>query len=174
MLRGPESKCEKIKAALLLPVQVAEAIETTTGLRRHRETVQVDPRFYPFLVGRFGIFIRKFCIKHNVYVRIPDKGNEEEEIIIGGYECNVKTAKKALLKLVEEIDTLVTEEVKSDPYVYGGIIGHKGKDISSLQEQFSVKVQFPQPGRQTDLVKILGKKENAQKQRVNSCTWRKV
>ena len=164
LLHGPESKCAELEDALLFLFQHLSARKEVRNRCSYRETLRLDPGFYPVLVGRRGLCITKFTKKHGVYIDIPNnKGNfAKEEIVISGDELKVKAAKQDLLDFKKLFESRVTEEVEIDPGVYGKLIGPGGKGVFDLQREFRVRVSFPQE-KLSNKVKIFGQEECVEK-----------
>ena len=159
-LRGPPSKCAEVKRALLLLVEELAAEEE----RRHRsycETIRVELRHFPVLVGRKGMGLRIYRLKHHVDIELPVRreGPGAREIAIFGHEQGVKAAKQDMLEFLQEFDAKYKEEVKIDRRVYSRMIGPKGNHATKLQKRFNVKIDFPKEP-ESDLVRLIGTKEN--------------
>ncbi|XP_041635825.1 vigilin isoform X2 [Cheilinus undulatus] len=144
-IAGRAEKCELAKAALL-------------ALRSFKVTMSVDPKFHPKIIGRKGAVISQIRKDHDVSIQFPDKGDEQQDlIVISGYERNVEEARQAIQQLVAELQEMVSQDVHLDPRTHARIIGARGKAIRKLMEEFKVDIRFPQPGSdEPDKVTVTG------------------
>ena len=76
-------------------------------LRSHKEVVHVDPKYHPKIIGKKGAMINKIRKDFGVQIQFPEKegeGGEDDDVIeITGYEHQTKSARDAILKVVEEL-----------------------------------------------------------------------
>ena len=73
-------------------------------LRNFRVTVSVDPKYHPNIIGKKGAKINKIRESHDVRIQLPERdGSAADEIIIMGYEHQVKAAEADILKIVQEL-----------------------------------------------------------------------
>lgn len=69
----------------------------------------------------------------------------QDQITITGYEKNTEAARDAILKIVGELEQMVSEDVPLDHRVHARIIGARGKAIRKIMDEFKVG---PQPSRE--------------------------
>ena len=80
----------------------------TQELRSYRVTINVPPKFHPNIIGRKGATINKIRDDHDVRIQLPDKDSpNEDEIVIMGYEHQVKAAQDDILKIVRDLVRVV-------------------------------------------------------------------
>ena len=73
-------------------------------LRSFKVTLSVDPKYHPNIIGRKGATINKIRDDHDVRIQLPDKdGPNADEIMIMGYEHQVKAAQEDILKIVHDL-----------------------------------------------------------------------
>lgn len=102
------------------------------------------------------IIIKGIC--HIILVRsianesVDDKGYEEKAIL----------AKEAILKMVQDLDDLVKQDLPIDRRVHSRLIGRRGRTIRQIMDQFKVEIRFPSEGNDPDLVTIIGPEEKVQ------------
>jgi len=66
--------------------------------------VVVDPKYHPQVIGRRGAVINKIRGEHDVQIQFPDRGQENQDvIIITGLERSALAAKEDILKIVKEL-----------------------------------------------------------------------
>ncbi|XP_028284938.1 vigilin [Parambassis ranga] len=144
---GLAANVERAKQGLLERVKELQAEQEDRALRSFKVTMSVDPRFHPKIIGRKGAVISQIRKDHDVSIQFPDKGDEQQDVIvISGYERNVEEARQAIQQLVAELQEMVSQDVHLDPRTHARIIGARGKAIRKLMEEFKVDIRFPQPG----------------------------
>lgn len=65
---------------------------------------------------------------------------KQDLITITGYEKNAEGARDAILKIVADLEEMVSEDVRLDHRVHARIIGGRGKAIRKLMEEFRVSI----------------------------------
>ncbi|KAM8882459.1 vigilin [Synchiropus picturatus] len=155
---GLASNVERAKHGLLERVKELQAEQEDRALRSFKVTMSVNPKFHPKIIGRKGAVISQIRKDHDVNIQFPDKGDEQQDlIVISGYESNVEEARQAIQQLVAELQEMVSQDVHLDPRTHARIIGARGKAIRRLMEEFRVDIRFPQPGSdEPDKVTVTG------------------
>ncbi|XP_068164689.1 vigilin [Antennarius striatus] len=155
---GLAPNVERAKQGLLGRVRELQAEQEERALRSFKVTMSVDPRFHPKIIGRKGAVISQIRKDHDVSIQFPDKGDEQQDlIVISGYERNVEEARQNIQQLVAELQEMVSQDVHLDPRTHARIIGARGKAIRKLMEEFKVDIRFPQPGSsEPDKVTVTG------------------
>lgn len=155
---GLVANVERAKQGLLERVKELQAEQEDRALRSFKATMSVDPKFHPKIIGRKGAVISQIRKDHDVSIQFPDKGDEQQDlIVISGYERNVEEARQAIQQLVAELEEMVSQDVHLDPRTHARIIGARGKAIRKLMEEFKVDIRFPQPGSdEPDKVTVTG------------------
>lgn len=62
----------------------------------------------------------------------------QDQITITGYEKNAEAARDAIMKIVGELEQMVSEDVTLDHRVHARIIGARGKAIRKIMDEFKV------------------------------------
>ncbi|XP_041840626.1 vigilin [Melanotaenia boesemani] len=155
---GLAANVERAKQGLLERVKELQAEQEDRALRSFKVTMSIDPKFHPKIIGRKGTVISQIRKDHDVSIQFPDKGDEQQDlIVISGYERNVEEARQAIQQLVAELQEMVSQDVHLDPRTHARIIGARGKAIRKLMEEFKVDIRFPQPGSdEPDKVTVTG------------------
>ncbi|XP_058479525.1 vigilin [Solea solea] len=155
---GLAANVERAKHGLLERVKELQAEQEDRALRSFKVTMSVDPKFHPKIIGRKGAVISQIRKDHDVSIQFPDKGDEQQDVIvISGYERNVEEARQSIQQLVAELQEMVSQDVHLDPRTHARIIGARGKAIRKLMEEFKVDIRFPQPGSdEPDKVTVTG------------------
>uniref|UniRef100_T1J4B4 K Homology domain-containing protein n=1 Tax=Strigamia maritima TaxID=126957 RepID=T1J4B4_STRMM len=161
---GTPSNVEQAKLALENRVEQLEKEKMDRTLRSFHLSVEVDPKHHPKIIGRKGAVISKIRQDHDVQIQFPEKGVSEENIItITGYEKNAHAAKETIEKIVQELENMVSEDVKIDHRVHSRLIGAKGRNIRKIMEQYKVDIRFPRDSdSDPNLVVISGVEVNVQ------------
>uniref|UniRef100_A0A3Q3JFH3 Vigilin n=1 Tax=Monopterus albus TaxID=43700 RepID=A0A3Q3JFH3_MONAL len=155
---GLATNVVRAKQGLLDRVKELQAEQEDRALRSFKVTMPVDPKFHPKIIGRKGAVISQIRKDHDVSIQFPDKGDEQQDlIVISGYERNVEEARQAIQQLVAEFQEMVSQDIHLDPRTHARIIGARGKAIRKLMEEFKVDIRFPQPGSdEPDKVTVTG------------------
>ena len=136
-------------------------------LSRHRETVDVDLKVLPKVIGARCAAIAKLAEKHDVLIELPPRRGRDrrrmERLTIFGSESKVKAAKDELHEIIKDKETYINEWLLIDPRVQGRLIGSKGRRINELVAQLDVRIQFPKPAFPEKRVKIYGRKDDVRK-----------
>uniref|UniRef100_A0A8D2Q6J8 Vigilin n=1 Tax=Varanus komodoensis TaxID=61221 RepID=A0A8D2Q6J8_VARKO len=163
-ITGLASNVERARAGLLERVKDLQAEQEDRALRGFKLTVSIEPKYHPKIIGKKGAVISQIRKDHDVTIQFPDKGDENQVsdlITITGYEKNAEGARDAILKIVADLEEMVSEDVHLDHRVHARIIGGRGKAIRKVMEEFRVDIRFPQPGSSDpDRVTVTGLPEN--------------
>ena len=117
---------------------------------------------HPKIIGRKGVTISKIRAEHDVNIQFPDRNAEDPDLItITGYQERAEGARDAILKIVEELEKQVTDEVEIDSRVHSRLIGAKGKSIRKVMDTYSVDIRFPKD-KESSMVTISGLEDNVE------------
>ncbi|XP_065736334.1 vigilin isoform X2 [Phocoena phocoena] len=165
-ITGLAANLDRAKAGLLERVKELQAEQEDRALRSFKLSVTVDPKYHPKIIGRKGAVITQIRLEHDVNIQFPDKddGNQpQDQITITGYEKNTEAARDAILKIVGELEQMVSEDVPLDHRVHARIIGARGKAIRKIMDEFKVDIRFPQSGApDPNCVTVTGLPENVE------------
>ncbi|XP_053160325.1 vigilin isoform X1 [Hemicordylus capensis] len=148
-ISGLAANLDRAKARLLERVKELQAEQEDRALRNFKLIVTVDPKYHPKIIGRKGAVITQIRTEHDVTIQFPDKDDEsqaQDQITITGYEKNTESARDAILKIVGELEQMVSEDITLDHRVHARIIGARGKAIRKIMDEFKVDIRFPQSG----------------------------
>ncbi|XP_074988419.1 vigilin isoform X2 [Caretta caretta] len=148
-ITGLAANLDRAKAGLLERVKELQAEQEDRALRSFKLTVTVDPKYHPKIIGRKGAVITQIRTEHEVNIQFPDKDDDnqsQDQITITGYEKNTEAARDAIMKIVGELEQMVSEDVTLDHRVHARIIGARGKAIRKIMDEFKVDIRFPQSG----------------------------
>ncbi|XP_007910050.1 high density lipoprotein binding protein a [Callorhinchus milii] len=159
---GLVANLDRARDGLTERVKELQAEQEDRALRSFKLTISVDPKYHPKIIGRKGAVITQIRIDHDVNIQFPDKNDEnQDQITITGYEKNTETAKEAIMKIVTELEDMVSEDITLSHRVHARIIGARGKAIRKIMEDFKVDIRFPQSGAEDpDRVTVTGLPEN--------------
>jgi exosome complex RNA-binding protein Rrp4/ribosomal protein S3 len=152
----------EIKGKVVVFDQNAEDRE----LRSFAVTVNVPLKYHQRLIGPRGATILEMSKRHEVQITVPRANDEKqqnpEEVVITGYEENANKCRDEIEKMVEELESLVVQEISLDPRFHPRLIGSRGRNLRKLEEDFGVEIRMP--GRndsRPDMVVVTGKNEDA-------------
>ncbi|NXF74368.1 VIGLN protein, partial [Sclerurus mexicanus] len=165
-ITGLATNLDRAKAGLLERVKELQAEQEDRALRSFKLTVTVDPKYHPKIIGRKGAVITQIRTEHEVNIQFPDKDDEsqaQDQITITGYEKNAEAARDAIMKIVGELEQMISEDVTLDHRVHARIIGARGKAIRKIMDEFKVDIRFPQSGApDPNCVTVTGLPENVE------------
>ncbi|XP_044769716.1 vigilin isoform X2 [Neomonachus schauinslandi] len=165
-ITGLAVNLDRAKAGLLERVKELQAEQEDRALRSFKLSVTVDPKYHPKIIGRKGAVITQIRLEHDVNIQFPDKDDgsqPQDQITITGYEKNTEAARDAILKIVGELEQMVSEDVPLDHRVHARIIGARGKAIRKIMDEFKVDIRFPQSGApDPNCVTVTGLPENVE------------
>ncbi|KAJ3585714.1 hypothetical protein NHX12_014433 [Muraenolepis orangiensis] len=105
---GQVTNVERAKLGLLERVGELQAEQEDRALRSFKVSLSVEPKFHPKIIGRKGAVISQIRRDHDVSIQFPDKGDDQQDVIvISGYERNVEEARGAVQRLVAELQEMV-------------------------------------------------------------------
>merc|ERR1711962_1119200 len=162
LVSGVPAHVEKAKQGLAEKLEKLELEKEERIKRSFEVTVEVDPEYHPKIIGRSGGVINKLREDYKVNIQLPPKGSENEEVItITGLEADALAAKKAILKIVNQYESMIKEEVHIDPRVHSMIIGRRGRTIRKIMDDYKVDIRLPRDGDDDpSLVVISGDEES--------------
>uniref|UniRef100_A0A2K5CA66 Vigilin n=1 Tax=Aotus nancymaae TaxID=37293 RepID=A0A2K5CA66_AOTNA len=165
-ITGLAANLDRAKAGLLERVKELQAEQEDRALRSFKLSVTVDPKYHPKIIGRKGAVITQIRLEHDVNIQFPDKDDgsqPQDQITITGYERNTEAARDAILRIVGELEQMVSEDVPLDHRVHARIIGARGKAIRKIMDEFKVDIRFPQSGApDPNCVTVTGLPENVE------------
>uniref|UniRef100_A0A8C9QRC4 Vigilin n=1 Tax=Spermophilus dauricus TaxID=99837 RepID=A0A8C9QRC4_SPEDA len=165
-ITGLAANLDRAKAGLLERVKELQAEQEDRALRSFKLSVTVDPKYHPKIIGRKGAVITQIRLEHDVNIQFPDKDDgsqPQDQITITGYEKNTEAARNAILRIVGELEQMVSEDVPLDHRVHARIIGARGKAIRKIMDEFKVDIRFPQTGApDPNCVTVTGLPENVE------------
>nr|XP_026691860.1 vigilin isoform X2 [Ciona intestinalis] len=153
-ITGVSSKLEAAKEGLMERVKVIEGEEEDRVLRGFTLTVDVPNQYHPQIIGRRGVTVTDIRNKHSVNIQFPDRDDEKkDQIRIIGYEKNTESARDAVMKIVNELESHISQDIHIDRKVHPRLIGTKGRAIKKIMEDFGVDIRFP---KDEDIVTVTG------------------
>ncbi|XP_018320346.1 vigilin [Agrilus planipennis] len=161
-ITGTPENVERAKLAVQERVKELELDRKDRELRSFTLKIEVNPEYHPKIIGRGGAIIKKIRNDNDVQIIFPKKGDPEEHVItIVGYEENTKRASNDIMKIVNELDEMIREEIFIDSRVHSRLIGSRGRNVRKIMEDFKVDIKFPRPDDpDPSVVVISGQEEN--------------
>merc|ERR1712045_686153 len=148
VVTGAPANVERAKSALNEKVEELEKEEADKALKGFEIKIEVKPEYHPKLIGRGGQVIEQLRSDYDVNIQLPTKGNDNDEstIIITGYEKNANQAKDAIMKIINDFESLIKDEVSIDPRVHRMIVGKRGAGIRRIMSDYKVDIKTPREG----------------------------
>lgn len=159
---GPPANVAAARQALEEKITQLEGEQEDRKLRGFQLEVEVDSKHHPKIIGRRGAVISKIRDQHEVQIQFPERGSPNQDvIIITGYEANASAARDDILKIVTELEDMVTEEVRVDARIHSRLIGSRGRAIHKIMDDYKVDIKFPsKESGDPDIVFVSGSEEN--------------
>lgn len=124
------------------------------------DEISVDPKFYKHIIGKNGSNINRIRNDTGVLINISE-ADGSNLIRLEGSPEGVRQAKQELEELVTKMENEKERDIHIDQRFHRTIIGTKGDKIKEIRDRFNqVQISFPDPGEQSDLVKIRGPKDD--------------
>merc|ERR1712223_761844 len=148
VVTGAPANVERAKSALNEKVEELEKEEADKALKGFEIKIDVKPEYHPKLIGRGGQVIKQLRSDYDVNIQLPTKGNDNDEstIIITGYEKNANQAKDAIIKIINDFESLIKDEVSIDPRVHRMFVGKRGAGIRRIMSEHKVDIKMPREG----------------------------
>ncbi|BES96901.1 Hypothetical protein domain [Nesidiocoris tenuis] len=155
-LRGPKDEVDKCHK--YLQKKVKEIVESSYQ-------IQIPAyQCHKYIIGKKGVTIQKLREETNATIDMPPENSNSDTITITGKKESVEKAKDLIMKIQNEQNNVVTEDVSIPPKLYNSLIGAGGKIIRSITEDCGgVQIKFPPPDSNSDKVVLRGTKEDVKK-----------
>ncbi|XP_049728095.1 vigilin-like [Elephas maximus indicus] len=162
IIKGPAQSVEKAKKKLL---QLAEEKES----KSYAVVLQVKPQYHKFLMSKNGGNVPKICDETGAHIVFPLPEDENQELItITGIEEAVKDAQKELEALIQNLDSVVEDNILINPKYHRHFIMRRGQVLREITEECGgVIINISCSGKKNNKVTIKGAKpcvEAAKKQ----------
>lgn len=159
-ITGAVASIADAKTAIDERVEAYEANRKDRELRSFELKLEIDPIWHSKIIGRRGAVINKIRATHNVQISFPRKEDEADNIItIQGYEEAAHAAKEEIMKIYNELNDLVRENVRVDSRIHARLIGQRGRNIHKIMDEYKVEIKFPKQGEDPDNITIIGAAE---------------
>jgi len=119
-------------------------------------------KYHQRLIGPGGAKVREISARHGVQISIPRSDAESETINITGYEASCNACREEIEQLVQDLESMITQEISLDGRFHPRLIGARGRNLRKVEEEFGVEIRMP--GRndaRPDIVVVSGKNEDA-------------
>jgi len=162
-ISGPPAKVEAARQALMERVAELEKEREDRALRSFSLQVEVPPEYHSKIIGKRGAVITKLRDDFNVNITMPKPEDPNPELItIKGYEDKAELCKEAILKMVQDLDDMIKQDLSIDRRIHSRLIGRRGATIRQLMNDYKVEIRFPVEGGDPDIVTIIGPEEKVQ------------
>lgn len=148
-------------------VETVSNIVLNTAANMTSYEMNVDPKYYSYIIGQKCANIRQLVEEVGVTISIPDertlavceKSKQTKCIIITGLSQAVEQARNQLRKIIESITERVISVEKN---LHKHIIGKGGARIQRICEDFNVLIVFSADKSESDRVAIQGMNESVE------------
>lgn len=156
---GQPECVEQARQAIAKKMEEFELDRKDRELRSFELLVEVDPQYHNKIIGRKGAVINQIRADCDVQIRLPHI-NTESTITIQGYEEATYKARDAIMKIVNDLQSMVREEVEVDHRIFPRLIGQRGRNIRKIMDDHKVEVTFPRnDDANPNLIVIMGAEE---------------
>ncbi|XP_030368983.1 vigilin [Scaptodrosophila lebanonensis] len=163
---GTPAHVAEAKEALQKMIEDYEADRADRELRSFVLQVDVETEYHSKLIGRQGAVINKLRADHDVNISLPKRDDPNQRIItITGYQAKAEAARDAILEIVGELQTLHREVIEIDSRIHSHIIGHRGRTIRKIIDDYKVDIKFPSSDdaqNNPNAVTIIGKEDDVE------------
>lgn len=161
-ITGPPENVARAQEAMKEKIKQLEGEKEDRALRSFCLEVEVEPKFHPKIIGRRGMVITKIREDHDVNIQFPDRGSDRANIItVTGYEDQANAAKVDILKIVGDLENMISEEVTIDHRIHSRLIGSRGRAIRKIMDDFKVDIKFPnRDSGNPDIVTVTGAEDD--------------
>ncbi|XP_017472709.1 PREDICTED: vigilin isoform X2 [Rhagoletis zephyria] len=165
-LSGTPAHVAEAEAALDKMIEEYEADRADRELRSYELKIDVDTQYHSKLIGRRGAVINKLRADHDVQISLPKRTDPDPRIItITGYQTNTEAARDAIMEIVGDLQDLYREVIEVDSRIHSHIIGHRGRTIRKIIEDYKVDIKFASSDdaqNNPNAVTIIGKEEDVE------------
>lgn len=172
-IRGPSAEVERVGKAIQ---QIAKEAQEDAIVNGHTIEMSIDSQHVPHIVGRGGAGVTKLREELGVRLDFGDANAEgvkkpsKVKVVIVGRKENAEEAKKRILSQVDKLADETTVTLNVPASLHGSIIGQGGKYVTRLQDNYSVRINFPSqaegkgagPAQKPDEVVIKGGKKGVE------------
>eukprot|EP00047_Mylnosiga_fluctuans_P012927 m.28404 g.28404 ORF g.28404 m.28404 type:complete len:1218 (+) comp4552_c0_seq1:132-3785(+) len=145
---GLKANCEKAIAGIQALVPV-------------KETLEIESKFFPAIIGEKGSKIAALSTETNCKINLPKKG---DTVTLRGVPTAVEVAKQRLAEIVADLQQkCFSEVVEVDATHHRALIGTKGAAIKEFRTKYDVEVEMPKPGAENaNGITLIGYQKNVE------------
>lgn len=159
---GQPECVELAREAIAKKMEDYELDRKDRELRSFELQLEVDPQYHNKIIGRKGAVINQIRADCDVQIRLP-RTNTEATITIQGYEEATYKARDAIMKIVDDLKSLVREEVEVDHRIFPRLIGQRGRNIRKIMDDHKVEVTFPRSDdANPNIIVIMGAEDDVE------------
>lgn len=163
-LDGPPDEVERVR----------ERLETITmGLKQVMacEEMNIEPRFYPQLLGQKKTdahVIARLNKEYGVVVRLPPGAETgtcgSSTVRIEGAQDAVRRCRQELTDIVARLADERAKDIIIDQKFHSNLIGKGGKTLNEIRAKFNdIQINIPAAAEKSDVVTIRGNKNDVEK-----------
>lgn len=154
VVEGPPEEVEKAEE---------ELNKLTTDLLSRMAFAEIDvaQKYHKHIIGKSGANVMRIKKETGVAIRIPPDSTNESIIRIEGSPEGVAKAKQELMEMVQKMENEKSKDVLIEQRFHKTIIGQHGNKIREIRDKYpEVQINFPDPGRKSEVVTLRGPKND--------------
>lgn len=101
-------------------------------LRSYAVKFEVPLKYHQRLIGPGGSAIQEMSARNQVQITIPRSDNPSETITVTGYEANANACKAEILQLIQDIESMYSQEIHLDIRFHPRLIGQRGRNLRKV------------------------------------------
>lgn len=161
-ISGAPGKIPHAREVIEKKVRALQEERKQKELRSFQLEVEVAAKHHTKLIGRGGAVVNKLRQDHDVQIIFPRPGDDRQDVIkITGLEEKTHAARDEILKMVQDLEDLISIDVSIDHRIHSRLIGSRGRAILKIMEEYHVDIRMPgRDGGDPDLVVITGREDD--------------
>jgi len=139
--------------------------------------VACHPSYFPEIIGKGGVVIRKIKDELGVAVKIPEApknppAGKKYKVMLAGKNTSVEQAKEVINEIMMYYhhpithEGMVHEEIEVASWAYSYIIGKAGSELRHIQNNYKVKMNIPRDHSLNQHVVIVGEPHGVERAKV--------
>ncbi|KAG0006563.1 hypothetical protein BGZ65_006631 [Modicella reniformis] len=152
VIKGPKDEVERVAREISA---LAEETKHQQIMNSYTVTFEIPATASPHVIGKGGANINKLIELFQIKLELNDRAGsaddkskkksakETMEVTIQGVKKNVEAAKETIIKMVEQIEDVISVKLDIPVEHHSALIGAKGSYVRRLEEKYGVRIQFP-------------------------------
>jgi len=113
------------------------------------DEVEVPTKWHKNFIAKRGEMLNQIASDYGgVSVSFPRSGSESTSVKLSGAKDCVEGAKKRILEIVEDLESLISIDCVIPQKFHRNVMGAKGVHVQEITKEFNVQIKFPDRPRQ--------------------------